>query len=596
MRFSPATWGSPDVGSNEEVSIRAGVGAATGAVDVDPITTEVIRHGLGAAADQMGLALRRTAFSAAIYEITDFAAALYDREIRLLSQSKSVPLFHGTLSFCIESAVRKSGGEEKLEPGDVILTTDGYDIGAHPQDLTIVVPAFFEEVLVGYAAIKAHHLDIGAKDLYCTDTIDVFQEGTIFPGVKLYRAGVLEDDTYRILLANSRLPQALAGDLNAQVGAAKTGVSALDRLIGRYGRERFQESLERMFDHGEALTRGIFESIPDGRYVSQGAMDNNGITDELVPFEVAVEVKGSDVVVDFSNAPPEQAGPINCPLPTTVSAARLAIMGFAGGSQSANEGHFRPIDVRTTPGTMFHPRPPAPIFMYFWPALQAVDLIHTALSEAMPEAVPAGNGGDHGFISWWGKDADGTLWGDAMDHIVGQGATHDGDGGCPLMHIAASCVRSTPVEVWEARRPFVVEQYEYASDSGGAGRFRGGLGIDVGYRALSDCYVTVAWDRTKTAPWGLYEGRSARPMRFRILSPDGLAGEYGKVTRLEVPKGALLEIQTGGGGGFGPPHEREPKAVLQDIRDGYISEDAARRDYPHAFSNEILQANGPTTG
>jgi N-methylhydantoinase B len=162
--------------------------------DTDPVTTEVIRHGLSAAADQMQLALVRTAFSPVIYEITDFAAALYDDQVRLLAQGRSVPLFLGTLSFCIEAAVEKSGGWERLEPGDVIVTTEGYDTGAHPQDLTIVVPGFFGDVLVGFAAIKAHHLDIGAKEIYCTDTTDVFQEGTIFPSVKLHRRGELQDD------------------------------------------------------------------------------------------------------------------------------------------------------------------------------------------------------------------------------------------------------------------------------------------------------------------------------------------------------------------------------------------------------------------
>jgi N-methylhydantoinase B len=552
--------------------------------DTDPVTTEVIRHGLSAAADQMQLALVRTAFSPVIYEITDFAAALYDDQVRLLAQGRSVPLFLGTLSFCIEAAVEKSGGRERLEPGDVIVTTEGYDTGAHPQDLTIVVPGFFGDVLVGFAAIKAHHLDIGAKEIYCTDTTDVFQEGTIFPSVKLHRRGELQDDLYRTLLANSRLPHALAGDLNAQIGATRTGLEALNRIIERHGLERFRDSVEHMFDHGEAMMRGVLESIPDGRYVGAGAMDNNGIDDELVPFDVAVEVQGSDVTVDFSNASPTQAGPINCPLPTTVSAARLAIMAFAGGRELANEGFFRPLQVRTRRGTMFHPHSPAPIYMYFWPAMQAVDVIHLALAEAMPERVTAGNGGDHGFIAWWGSDADGAFWGDAMDHIVGQGATQDRDGSTPLMHIAASCVRHVPAEVWEARRPFVVEKFELAPDSGGTGRFRGGLGIDIHYRALRDCQVTIAWDRTRTSPAGLYGGGPARPMRCGIRYPDGTVVDYPKITGLRVPAGAVLEVHTGGGGGFGLAAQRDPDAVRADLLEGLISEAAARRVYPHAFS------------
>ena len=547
----------------------------------DPITAEVIRHALVAAADLMRVTLRRTAFSPIIYEITDFAAALYDDEVQLLAQGESVPLFLGTMSFCVEAAVEKSGGVEALEPGDVIMTTDGYDIGAHPQDLTVVVPCFFEGELAGYAAIKAHQLDIGAKDPYCTDTVDVFQEGTIFPSVKLYRSGVLNEDMYRTLIANSRLPKALEGDLAAQIGAAHAGVRAFQRILERYGRETFAQASARILDHGEQKIRDVFAQIPDGRYASQGEMDDNGITDDPVPFEIAVEVNGSEVTVDFTNAPPQQAGPVNSPLPTTVSAARLAIMTLAGGQEAGNEGHFRPIAVKTTPGTMFHPVSPAPIYMYFWPGMQAVDVIHRALSKAMPDAVPAGNGGDHGFITWWGENADGSLWGDATDHVVGVGASAAADGQAPLMHIAAACVRQTPVEVWESRNPFLVEKAEFAADSGGAGQFRGGPGLDMYYRALRDCHVTVAWDRTRNSPWGLRGGEPGRPMRFGIRYPDGSVEEHGKATRLPVPAGSLLEVDTGGGGGYGPPDERRAESVLADIAAGHVSVDAARRHYPH---------------
>ena len=211
-----------------------------------------------------------------------------------------------------------------------------------------------------------------------------------------------EEDMYRTVLANSRLPAALAGDLNAQIVAANVGLSALSRLIERYGRESFQAAVERIFDHGEATVRHFLERIPDGRYVGAGAMDNDGLGDELVPFTVAAEIVGSNVRVDFADSPPQQAGPINCPLPTSVSAARLAIVAIAGGGESASEGHFRPIDVRTRPGSMFHAEPPAPIYLYGWPATQAIDAIHRAIADVMPEAVSAGSGGDYCGVVWWG--------------------------------------------------------------------------------------------------------------------------------------------------------------------------------------------------
>jgi N-methylhydantoinase B len=562
---------------------RAGRGRASGLPDADPITTEVIRHGLDAAADQMRLALRRSAFSPIIYEISDFSAALYDADVRLLAQAQSLPMFLGTLSFCIQTAVEKVGGAERLEPGDVIFSTYGYDIGSHQQDATVVVPAFVADELVGYAAVKAHHMDIGAKEIYCTDTVDIFQEGAIFPSVKLYRRGVLDRDMYRTILANSRLPSALAGDLQAQIGAAHTGLAGLYRVIDRYGLGRFRASVELACDHGEAFVRSFFERLPDGRYLARGAMDNDGISEEAVPFEILVEIAGSQVTVDFTNSPPEQVGPINCPVPTVVSAARVAMMTFAAGNQSVNEGHLRPIEVLTRPGTMFHPIPPSPIYMYYWPAMQAVDVIHRALAEAIPEAIPAGNGGDLGSFLPWGTDERGEFWADGFDHLMGQGASHGRDGGAPLMHITGSGILSPPTEVIESRRPLLIEKAELAPDSAGAGRFRGGLGVDVHYRALTDFQATLPLERMRTSPWGLHGGGSARANQFLISDPDGETTEHLKVTGLFVRRGSVLKVHTGGGGGFGPPGERDPEAVRADLREGYLSEDRARADYPHAF-------------
>src|SRR5687767_5830504 len=224
------------------------------AVDADPVTTEVIRHGLNSAAEQMKRALIRTAFSPIIYEVLDFAVAIYDPRMRLLAQAPSLPLFMGTLNFCIEAAVEAIGGEEELEPGDIILYNYPYGTGSHPQDAAVVMPIFLKgEELIGYSTIKGHWLDIGGKEPYSTDTVDVFQEGTIFPGAKLYSRGGLVDDIYRMALANTRVPKMVAGDVNAEVVGVRTATAAVLRLVEKYGLETFQNSVERMFDHGEQV-------------------------------------------------------------------------------------------------------------------------------------------------------------------------------------------------------------------------------------------------------------------------------------------------------------------------------------------------------
>src|SRR5690606_8239503 len=477
------------------------------------------------------------------------------------------------------------GGEENLKPGDIIMYNEPYGTGSHPQDLAMIMPVFLEDGdLVGYTAIKGHWLDIGGKDPYSTDTVDVFQEGTIFPGVKLYDGGKLVRDIQRMALANTRVPKMVVGDMNAQVTGVRMGAEALVHVVERYGRDTFDICVERMYDHGEAVVRSYFERIPDGVYVGYGEMDNNGVSDAPIPFEVRVEVNGTDVRIDFSNAPETQAGPVNCPVPSTISASRIAISMLAGGGESPNEGHFRPIEVVTRPGTMFHPLPPSPCFLYGWPALQAIEVVYHAIAKALPAAVPACSGGDICSLVWWGvREETGEPWADGSPHPVGQGAHANGDGGV-MLHIAESATRFSPIEVWEARNPWLVEKLEIAPDSGGPGRYRGGPGIDYHFTMLEDAYVTAAIERTKNAPWGLEGGGEGRPNGAALRMPDGTKTYFGKATRLLVPKGATLELYCGGGGGYGSPSERPVEAVLKDLREGYITEEFARKHYPHAFA------------
>ncbi|MCY4459562.1 MAG: hydantoinase B/oxoprolinase family protein [Albidovulum sp.] len=571
--------------SNEVRIYRAASKREAPPADIDPVTTEVVRHSLNSAANHIKRTLVRTAFSPVIYEVLDFASAIYDVHLRLLAQAPSLPLFMGTMNFCVEAAVECAGGVEALEPGDILLHTDPYGTGSHPQDAAVILPVFLnDEILVGYAAIKGHWLDIGGKEPYSTDTVDVFQEGTIYPGLKIYKRGKRDEELYRMILSNTRVPKMVAGDINAQVAGVMAGKRELLRVVERYGLEKFQECVEAMFDHGEAIVRDYFEKIPDGRYVGQGEMDNNGVDENRVPFEVAVEVKGSTVRVDYSNAPDAQPGPINCPLPSTVSASRVAISMLAGGGEAPCEGHFRPIEVATRPGSMFHPSSPSPCFLYGWPALQSIEVIYLAISKAMPEAVPACSGGDLAALVWWGvREKTGEPWADGSPHPVGAGG-HVGGDGATMMHSAEAATRFSATEIWEAKNPWLLEKVEFSPDSCGAGKNRSGLGIDLYFYMFEDSYVTAAIERSYNQPWGLKGGCSGRSNSARLRFADGSYGDsFAKATRLKVPKGATLELYTAGGGGYGPASERAVEAVESDLREGYISESHAREHYPHAF-------------
>ena len=257
---------------------------------------------------------------------------------------------------------------------------------------------------------------------------------------------------------------------------------------------------------------------------------------------------------------------------------------LAGGGEWPNEGHFRPIEVITRPGSLFHPLAPAPTFIGGWAAIGAIDAIFRALAQALPASVPASSGGDICSLVWWGRRGDGTPWADGSPHPVGQGASARGDGAHALMHVSESATRLAPTEVWESRNPWLLERIELAVDSGGAGEHRGGNGLDLDLRLLEDAELTSVVDRTCRRPQGLAGGGEARANGAVLVRPDGERLPCAKATRLKAPRGSLLELRTGGGGGFGPPVRRDVEAVLADVREGYLSRERAQRDYPHAFS------------
>jgi N-methylhydantoinase B len=536
-------------------------------------------------AEQMKRTVIRTSFSPVIYETLDFAVAIYDDRMRMLAQAPTLPFFMGVLSMAVDAALESAGGADAVQPGDILLYNVPYETGSHPPDAALAMPIFSNDgqVRLGYAAIMAHWLDIGAKDPYCTDTVDVYQEGTKFPGVRLYQAGKPNEDVFKIIKANSRMPRMVVGDINAQIAALQMGARAVADLVERHGVQPFGQAVERMLDHGEMMVRDYISRIPNGRYVGQGMMDDNGVDDTPLPFEIAVEVEDTTVRLDFRNAPAAQPTPINAVLPATISCSRVALSMLAGGGEPPNEGHFRPIEVVTTPGSMFHPLPPSPCFLG-WPVVQAFDVIFSALTQAMPGTAPAWSGGDILAMVWWGeRERTGEAWIDGCPHPVGQGASGSADGANALMHSSESATRLTPVEVWETRNPWVVEKVELAQDSGGPGQFRGGVGLDVVIRATEDAWLTSVVERTRNGAPGVDGGGGARPNGVTLEYPDGTPRSLSKATRVHVPKGATVEVRTGGGGGHGPPAERDPEAVLDDLADGYISTSEAERCYPHAL-------------
>ncbi len=557
--------------------------------NADPFATELIRNALNSAANQMKRTLIRAAYSPIIYEAHDFAVVLYDKHLRLLAQAPSLPVFMGTMNFCIEAAVEGAGGESNLEPGDVLLYNWPYGTGSHAQDASITIPIFVNgNELIGYAACKAHWMDIGAKDPYCTDTVNVHQEGVFFPGVKLWRRGEWNTDIVNMIKINTRIPEATMGDVSAQIACCRIGAQEVLRIIDRFGKDVFYDCVERMLDHGEAIMRSYLEKIPDGYYSAHGGLDNNGVDKEKIDFEVGLDVKGSDITIDFSKTPDAANGPVNCPLASTVSGARVVITMLANAMEQPNEGHYRPIKVITRPGSLFHPLPPSPCFLFGWSLMPAMEGLLKAIGEALPHNVPARSGGCILTLIWWGKrEASGEVWAAGSPLPVGQGGHSRGDGGT-MLHMGQAFGQVPPMELWEAKFPWLIESYEFATDSCGAGEKIGGHGINIVWRMLEDCWFTSTIEQRTTVPWGLLDGMGGMPNYAELVLPDGTREAFGKITAMKAPKGSLVKVRSGGGGGYGAPQNRNPDVVLQDLHKGLISKDFVQKYYPHVMQTGLI--------
>ncbi len=548
---------------------------------IDAIEAEVLRYGLAGVADEMRVALVRGAFSPIVYEGQDFAAALYDRNVRLLAQGQTLPLFQGTLDVCINAALTRLGGIENLHAGDIVLMNYPWDTGSHSNDMALVAPAFIGKEHVGYSVVKTHHMDIGAmRPGVSTEAQDTWQEGTLYPAVKIYKAGKRDEDLYRLMMMNSRTPHLLDGDLGAQIGAIRLGLQGLERLIERHGLERFESSVKAIFAHGEHHMRQLIGTLPNGRFTASGAHDGGsaGLTAPAA-YEIAIEINDHDVTVDLTNAAPQAPGAINAPRASVVSAVRAAIMAFAGAGEIANHGHFLPITVRTKPGTIFDPLPGAAVGMYGFPLIQAMDVVYQALQNAVPGSVPAAGSDVSGF-AMWGLRQNGDFWGGATHFCGGQGASKQyGDGGSSVMHIAASGVRSSSLEAWENAIPVLVTKCEYAPNSQGAGQFQGTPGMSIQMKTLAEMEVTSIFERTQIAPFGLEGGEAGRPNQLRLRYPDGRVEIISRANRI-VPAGTLIDIELSGGGGFGALKERSAAAIKEDLRNEIVTREWVAEKYP----------------
>jgi N-methylhydantoinase B len=549
---------------------------------VDAFTTEVIRSALVAITSEMKTNLMRTAYHTIIYEAEDFTVGLFDADGNTISIGLGLPMFIRGLSDAIKAKIAH-WGKENIEPGDILLTNDSYIMGSHLNHMIFTLPIFNEGELVAFSSSMAHWQDIGGQ--LGGVTRDIFSEGLQMPFVKSFRAGKENPEITSIIKANVRVPERAMGDMRAQLASIRTGERRVMQLLKRYGNQAFNVSIRLVYGQSEKLARAAVRQIPDGVYEAESFMDDDGVSHlKHIPIKVRVEVKDDEMTIDLSGVGAQVAGYYNSGATAGRSAAEVVFKCITTPLLlPINEGCFRPLKIILPPGRVVSATKPAAVRVWMTVPMTVSDTIFRALAPACPDRTIAGHYADlctvnpHGFDAETGR----FFWSHIGHPGGGWGAKHDEDGMNATVCLNDGDTHNSPVEATEAKNPIIIERRALRGDSGGAGKFRGGLGVTQELRMRRPATIHAHVERTLCAPWGLHGGKDALANRISIVRGTGTTESFatGKIHPTEVAAGDGFTIETGGGGGYWNPLERDPERVLADVRSGYVSLEAAQRDY-----------------
>ncbi|MGA2395752.1 MAG: hydantoinase B/oxoprolinase family protein [Candidatus Lustribacter sp.] len=550
---------------------------------MDPITLELINASLLAYADEMSNNFWRTSYSYMNYEVRDYAVGFIDPDGRIMTQSRFThPAFTADLGFTVKAAI-DTIGDEGILAGDIVATNDPDSQGQHLNNVTVFSPLVIDGETIGYACIRAHWQDVGGATVGSSpNSTDIFQEGIQYDAVKVYRAGRPNPDVLRIIAKNTRFPELVLGDLNAQIAVAKLGLRRLQSLVDKYGIADVREAVRTFWDLSETAARKMVRSIPDGEYHAESFLDNDGVEfDKPVPIRVRVVVRGDDMTIDFSEIADQVKGSLNSGYyGGAMNVARIAFKCLTTPHLVSNEGCFRPLDVVCPEGKILNARPGAALYNWAIPFPTIIDTIFKALSDAIPERITAATRGDARGVGVTGFDERKRKYFTiALPHIGGHGARPFRDGPAPRCAIQQGDEHSMPVEVNEIKFPILFEKYALREDSAGAGKFRGGMGIEIRAAASIDGRMRNPMIRSKCLPWGIAGGGPGAPNVAYAVKPDGTEEPVGRTIGYPLPLGWQVHLMTGGGGGYGDPLERPASTVRDDVVAGYVSAASAERDY-----------------
>lgn len=549
---------------------------------IDAVTVEVIRNGLLAITEEMKTNLTRTAYNLIIYEALDFTVGLFTVKGETISIGLGLPMFIRGMAETVKAKI-KHFGLENIHPGDILVTNDAYITGSHLNHFTFTQPIYHEGEIIAFSCCMAHWLDVGGT--LGQVTTDIFSEGIQIPIVKYQKAGVVNQDLVDIIAMNVRLPERALGDLRAQITAVTTGERRFGELVRRYGKDAVLGSVEVIMDHSEAIARANTRNIPDGIYEAESYMDDDGVDiGQRIPIKVRVEKRGDEMTIDLSDVSKQVRGFYNSGITTGIACAQVAYKCLTTPTDyPVNDGSFRPLKVIMPMGRVISAERPFPMRVWMTFPMTVIDTIFKALANAIPDRVIAGHHADLVFPNIHGiSPTDGRLF------IVGIGPLGGGWGGKRVEDGVSATVcmndgdtHNSPSEQLESKYPVLVERYSLRPDSAGAGKHRGGLGAEMVVQALSPFAVTTRIDRVHCKPWGLHGGKEAAGNSIGIRR-NGVWDQdmpNAKIFGVRLRQGDAYLMQSGGGGGFGSPLERDPEQVAHDVREGYVSPEAAHQDY-----------------
>ncbi len=532
----------------------------------DSITLEIIKNSLQATADEMFAAMRKTAMSSIIYEVLDMGTGICDADGRIASSGAGIPAFVGVLDKSVRFILGKHGD---IRPGDIFITNDPWHGGVtHLNDLVLAMPVFSNGRLIAWTANIAHNSDVGgmAPGSLSGEATEVFQEGLRLPAVKLVGEGETDQSVMDIITCNSRMPDFLLGDVWAAVASVRIGARRLEGLAEKYGAETFVRAMDAFMDFGEASARSELAALPRGVFSLSEPQDDGRV------FNVEITISDERFVVDLRDNPDQDVGPTNTSRDGTVVCAQIVFKSLTDPETPANEGSFRPLEVLTREGSIFHAKEPSAIGFYFETEVRVYDLIWRCLAPHIPNRLPAGH-----FSSICGTFIGGIHPDTGRQYTIiepqlgGWGAWDGHDGNACIFSGFHGETYNTPAEISEARNGLFVDRMSLNTEAGGEGRYSGGRGLVLEYRIRTENgFLTAGYTRSRVRPWALDGANEGSGNYVEVCKPEGTE-RYSFVSGLPLTTDDVVRVVTSCGAGYGDPKLRDPESVGADMANGLIT-------------------------